>query len=86
MITLHSRLARPLGAAGIVMLAGILQASTPSSGTLATPSDDTLGTKQTLTFAAGPFAAGSAAGTETRETVAICTQTVTPPRSATPTP
>jgi hypothetical protein len=42
---------------------GLLQAATPSSGTVNTPPDNTLGTKQTLTFTAGPFAAGSLAGT-----------------------
>ena len=50
-----------------------------SSGTIATPSDNTLGTRQTLTFTAGPFAAGSAAGAQTSATVSICTQAVTPP-------
>lgn len=57
----------------------LTQAATPGSGTIATPPDDTLGTRQTLTFTAGPFAAGSAAGTGTSDTVAICTQAVTPP-------
>lgn len=58
---------------------GLLHASNPSSGTIDTPSDDTLGPKQTLTYTAGPFAAGSLAGTQVRDTVAICTQAVTPP-------
>jgi hypothetical protein len=63
----------------VVVAAALMQAATPSSGTMATPTDDSLGTKQTLTYTAGPFAAGSAAGTQTSATVAICTQAVTPP-------
>ena len=59
--------------------AGLLDASTPSSGSIATPADDTFGPKQSLMYAAGPFAAGSLAGTQTRDTVAICTQAITPP-------
>lgn len=62
-----------------VVFAGFLQASTPSSGTISTPSDDALGPKQTLTYTAGPFVAGSLAGTQVRDTVAICTQSQTPP-------
>ena len=63
----------------IVVCASVLQASTPDSGSITTPADDTLGTKQTLTYTAGPFAAGSLAGTQVKDTVAICTQAVTPP-------
>ncbi|HXG54702.1 MAG TPA: hypothetical protein VNJ03_04925 [Vicinamibacterales bacterium] len=62
-----------------VTFAGLLQASTPSSGTIATPSDESLGPKQTLTFTSGPFVAGTLAGTQVKDTVAICTQAVTPP-------
>ena len=58
---------------------GILHASSPSSGTINTPADDQLGTKQTLTYTAGPFVAGSLAGTQVRDTVAVCTQAITPP-------
>jgi len=77
---LRRRLGRGFGIAVTLALATILQASTPGSGTINTPSDDTLGTKQTLTFTAGPFAAGSLAGTQVRDTVAVCTQqAVTPP-------
>jgi hypothetical protein len=57
----------------------LAQASTPSSGTITTPADDTHGTKQTLTFSAGPFAGATTAGFTVRDTVAICTQAVTPP-------
>jgi hypothetical protein len=77
---LHSRrLTGALRVALVVVFASLLQASSPASGTIATPADDTLGTKQTLTYSAGPFAAGSAAGTQTSATVALCTQAVTPP-------
>lgn len=62
-----------------VAFTGLLHASSPTSGTINTPQDDNLGTKQTLTYAAGPFAAGSLAGTQTSDTVAICTQEITPP-------
>lgn len=79
MITYRRRLSDVLRLGAIVLGAGVLQASTPSSGTIATPSDDSLGTKQSLTYTAGPFVAGSLAGTEVKETVAICTQSVTPP-------
>src|SRR6185436_18824155 len=75
----HRRLIAALVAVAAVGLTAILGASSPGSGTIATPADDTLGAKQTLTFTAGPFAGGSAAGTQTRDTVAICTQSVTPP-------
>ncbi len=76
----HDRgLAYALRVIAVVGFAGLLHASTPGSGTIATPTDDALGPKQTLTFTAGPFAAGSLAGTQTRETVAICTQSVVPP-------
>ena len=68
-----------LGSLAIVSLSGLLHATDPGSGTINTPTNDELGTKQTLTFAAGPFVAGSLAGTQTRDTVAICTQSVTPP-------
>src|SRR5687768_2316185 len=80
MITLHyRRLAGAVLAALLVAAATLPQAATPGSGSIATPSDDTLGPKQTLAFTAGPFAAGSAAGTQTTATVALCTQAVTPP-------
>jgi hypothetical protein len=74
-----SRGARTLLLVLVMGLVAALDASSPSSGTIGTPPDDTLGTKQTLTFTAGPFAAGSAAGTQTSATVALCTQAVTPP-------
>lgn len=80
MIVLHTR--RLAGLSRLALAVGlttVLQASTPSSGTINTPADDTLGTKQTLTYTAGPFVAGSLAGTEVKETVAVCTQDVTPP-------
>lgn len=73
------RLTAAAGVAAALALATALQATTPASGTIATPADNNLGTKQTLTFTAGPFAAGTAAGTQTTATVAICTQAVTPP-------
>jgi hypothetical protein len=73
------RIAGALGVATTLALATILQASTPGSGTINTPSDDALGTKQTLSFTAGPFAGGSLAGFQVKDTVAICTQAVTPP-------
>jgi hypothetical protein len=73
------RLSVALRLAVVLSFAGLLDAATPSSGTIATPADESLGTKQTLTFSAGPFAAGSLAGTQTTATVAICTQAVTPP-------
>lgn len=63
----------------VVALAGSLHASNPASGTINTPPDDSLGTKQTLTYSAGPFVAGSLAGTQVKDTVAVCTQAVTPP-------
>ncbi|MGB2717501.1 MAG: hypothetical protein WBC51_25175 [Vicinamibacterales bacterium] len=69
----------PLRIIVVLIAAALLQAATPTSGTIATPTDDGLGTKQTLAFTAGPFAAGSAAGTQTSATVAVCTQAVTPP-------
>lgn len=75
----HRRMAVFVLAVVAVIFAGLLQASTPSSGTIATPSDDTLGPKQTLTYTAGPFVAGSLAGTQVKDTVAICTQSTTPP-------
>jgi len=79
--TPHTRRLRGgLGIAVTLGLTAILGASTPGSGTINTPSDDTLGTKQTLTFTAGPFVAGSLAGTQVRDTVAVCTQrALTPP-------
>jgi hypothetical protein len=77
------RHARPLtsafGLAAALATAALLQASTPGSGTIPTPDDDTLGTRHTLTYRTGSFAAGSLAGTEVRDTVRICTQAVTPP-------
>lgn len=76
---LSRHLTRAIQVAVVVGFTALLQASTPGSGTIATPTDNTLGTKQTLTFTAGPFAAGSLAGTQVRDTVAICTQAVTPP-------
>jgi hypothetical protein len=75
----HRPLAFLAHAAVAFAFAGLLHASTPASGTITTPPDDSLGVRQTLTFAAGPFAAGSLAGTQTSQTVAICTQAVTPP-------
>ncbi len=54
-------------------------ASTPSSGTITTPTDDTLGTKQTLTFTGGPLVASTAAGTSPVNTLAVCLQVVQPP-------
>ncbi len=75
----HRRLAGALRVAAVLGIVSLTHASTPGSGTIATPSDNTLCTKQTLTFTAGPFAAGSAAGAQTSATVAICTQAVTPP-------
>jgi hypothetical protein len=68
-----------LGLAVVIGFSSYLQASNPGSGTIATPPDDELGVKQTLTYTAGPFVAGSLAGTETKETVKVCTQAVTPP-------
>ena len=59
--------------------AAFLNAATPPSGTINTPTDNTLGTKQTLTYTAGPFAGGTTAGTQTSATVAVCLQAVTPP-------
>ena len=79
MSVLHTR--RLTGATRLIIvvaLTAVLQASNPSSGTINTPTDDTLGTKQTLTYTAGPFVAGSLAGTEVKETIAVCTQAVTP--------
>lgn len=77
---LHDRrLTSALLAVGVLGFTSLLQATNPSSGSINTPPDDNLGSKQTLTFTAGPFAAGSAAGTQVRDTVAICTQAVTPP-------
>ena len=43
----------------VLFLAGTMQASTPASGTFNTPSDDTLGTKQTITYFGGPLAISS---------------------------
>jgi hypothetical protein len=76
MRTLPRRLASGLTVA--VGFASLLHASTPPSGAIDTPSDDALGPKQTLTYTAGPFIAGSLAGTQVRDTVAVCTQAVTP--------
>ena len=59
--------------------AGTLWAATPSSGAINTPADDAFGTKQTLTYTAGPFAGGTTFGTQTSATVAGCLQAVTPP-------
>ena len=73
------RLRRMLLAVTLAICGGFVQASTPSGGTIATPTDDTLGTKQTLTFTAGPFVGGTTAGFTVRDTVAVCTQAVTPP-------
>ena len=73
------RVAQILGLTVVVSFSVFLQASSPGSGSIATPPDDELGVKQTLTYTAGPFVAGTLAGTETKETVKICTQSVTPP-------
>ena len=59
--------------------AGAAWAATPSSGAINTPADDAFGTKQTLTYTAGPFAGGTTFGTQTSATVAGCLQAVTPP-------
>lgn len=84
MLRARTRLVRHQLACAVVLaiiagLAALPQAAMNEGGTITTPTDDSLGTKQTLTFEAGPFAAGSAAGTQTSATVAICTQAVTPP-------
>jgi hypothetical protein len=55
----HSaRFVLPLALA-LLALTSTLFAATPSSGTFSTPPDDTLGTKQTITFTGGPLAVSS---------------------------
>jgi hypothetical protein len=46
-------------ASAVLLLTSALQAATPASGTINTPSDDALGTKQTITFFGGPLAISS---------------------------
>lgn len=58
-------------ALALLSLASTLQAATPSSGTFTTPSDDTLGTKQTITFTGGPLAVSSGF---TNYSLPTCTQ------------
>src|SRR5205085_7404522 len=43
----------------LVLLAGTLYGATPTSGTFNTPTDNTLGTKQTITYYGGPLAISS---------------------------
>src|SRR3954469_10866605 len=51
-------------------------ASTPSSGTINTPSDNTLGVKQTITYTGGPMAGATGFS---NYSLPACTQVITPP-------
>src|SRR5579871_6392626 len=51
-------------------------AATPSSGTINTPPDNTLGTRQTITYTGGPMLVSTGFS---NESLPACLQAVTPP-------
>jgi hypothetical protein len=72
----HATRIAPFLFAALVSGAAHLQAATPSSGTINTPADDTLGTKQTMAFTGGPLVVSSGF---TNYSLPACLQGVTPP-------
>lgn len=72
--------ARSLGTLLCLLLCALPTfASTPASGTITTPTDDTFGTKQTLTFTGGPMVVSTGSGTSPANTLDVCLQAVQPP-------
>jgi hypothetical protein len=59
-----------------LLLATFASASTPSSGTINQPADDTLGVKQTFSYFGGPLAATTGFS---NYSLPVCLQAVTPP-------
>src|SRR2546423_10356221 len=69
----------PLLAVLVVLLAGTLQASTPSSTVINTPADGSPGTKNNVTYTGGPIAQGLVGDVIVGNTASLTCKRANPP-------